>query len=95
MAKMTKIIGKRARVLTALVKGEKLTAKQITSRFKVANPSATISDLRRRDHQNVVITRVTTKNGTTTTKYMLSVATAMTTATVATMTAKKATSKVA
>lgn len=94
MAKMTKIIGKRARVLTALVKGEKLTAKQITSRFKVANPSATISDLRRRDNQNVVVTRVTTKNGTTTTKYMLSVATATATA-IVTKTAKKATAKVA
>ncbi len=72
MAKMTKIIGKRARVLTALVKGEKLTAKQITSRFKVANPSATISDLRRRDGQKVVITRTTAKNGVVTSKYMLS-----------------------
>lgn len=68
---MTKIISKRARVLTALVKGEQLTAKQITSRFKVANPSATISDLRRRDKQNVVVTRTTTKNGVTTSKYML------------------------
>ena len=68
---MTKIISKRARVLTALAKGEKLTAKQITSRFKVANPSATISDLRRRDSQNVVVTRTTAKNGVTTSKYML------------------------
>jgi hypothetical protein len=68
---MTKIISKRARVLIALAKGEKLTAKQITSRFKVANPSATISDLRRRDSQNVVVTRTTAKNGVTTSKYML------------------------
>lgn len=69
---MIKITSKRARVLTALAKGQKLTAKQITSRFGVANPSATISDLRRRDGQKVVIARTTAKNGVTTSKYMLS-----------------------
>jgi hypothetical protein len=69
---MAKIISKRARVLVALTKGQKLTAKQISSRFGVANPSATISDLRRRDGQTVVITHSTTKKGTTTSKYMLS-----------------------
>lgn len=69
---MKKIISKRARVLVALTKGQKLSAKQITSRFGVANPSATISDLRRRDGQKVVVTRTTAKNGTVTSKYMLS-----------------------
>ena len=71
---MTKIISKRARVLLALAKGQQLTTKQIESRFNVANPSATISDLRRRDGQNVVVTRTTTKKGITTTKYMLATA---------------------
>lgn len=71
---MTKIISKRARVLVALSKGQKLTAKQIGSRFGIANPSATISDLRRRDGQKVVVSRTTTKKGVTTSKYMLATA---------------------
>jgi predicted ArsR family transcriptional regulator len=37
---------KQSRVLAALQNGERLTAKQIQSRFGVANPTATISDLR-------------------------------------------------
>jgi Helix-turn-helix domain len=35
-----------ARVLDVLKAGEALTAKQITARFKIANPGATISALR-------------------------------------------------
>lgn len=37
---------KQARVLEALQNGEALTAKQITARFGVKNPTATISDIR-------------------------------------------------
>ena len=37
---------KQARVLEALQSGEQLTAKQIKARFGVANPTATISDIR-------------------------------------------------
>ena len=37
---------KQSRVLEALQSGEQLTAKQIKARFGVANPTATISDLR-------------------------------------------------
>lgn len=37
---------KQARVTEALLNGEQLTAKQIGSRFGVANPTATISDIR-------------------------------------------------
>ena len=37
---------KQARVLEALQKGEQLTAKQIAARFSVANPTATISNIR-------------------------------------------------
>lgn len=42
--KMT--LTKQARVLEALQSGEQLTAKQIKARFGVANPTATISDIR-------------------------------------------------
>ena len=37
---------KQSRVLEALQAGEQLTAKQIKARFGVANPTATISDIR-------------------------------------------------
>jgi predicted ArsR family transcriptional regulator len=37
---------KSERLLEAFKSGEKLTAKQITARFGVKNPTATISDLR-------------------------------------------------
>ena len=42
--KMT--LTKQARVLEALQNGEQLTAKQISARFGVKNPTATISDIR-------------------------------------------------
>ena len=42
--KMT--LTKQSRVLEALQAGEQLTAKQIKARFGVANPTATISDIR-------------------------------------------------
>ena len=37
---------KQARLTEALLNGEQLTAKQIAARFNVANPTATISDIR-------------------------------------------------
>lgn len=37
---------KQARLLEALRNGEQLTAKQISARFGVKNPTATVSDLR-------------------------------------------------
>ena len=37
---------KQERLLEALQNGEALTAKQITARFGVKNPTATVSDLR-------------------------------------------------
>lgn len=43
---MQKVMSKQARVTEALLNGEQLTAKQIASRFGVANPTATISDIR-------------------------------------------------
>ena len=39
-------VTKQSRVLEALQSGEQLTAKQISSRFGVKNPTATISDIR-------------------------------------------------
>jgi hypothetical protein len=42
----TQTMTKQARVTEALLSGEELTAKQISARFGVANPTATISDIR-------------------------------------------------
>jgi hypothetical protein len=39
---------KSERLVEALQKGERLTAKQIKARFGIANPTATVSDLRLR-----------------------------------------------
>lgn len=39
-------VTKQSRVLEALQSGEQLTAKQISARFGVKNPTATISDIR-------------------------------------------------
>ena len=44
--KMKMTLTKQARVLEALQNGEQLTAKQISARFGVKNPTATVSDLR-------------------------------------------------
>lgn len=59
---------KQARVTEALLAGEALTAKQITARFGVANPTATISDIR---FAGVPVYANTTKNskGQTVTRY--------------------------
>lgn len=43
---MKNIITKMDRVIVALKSGEKLTKRQIKARFGIANPRATISDLR-------------------------------------------------
>lgn len=42
----TQTMTKQARVTEALLNGEQLTAKQIAARFGVANPTATISNIR-------------------------------------------------
>ena len=39
-------VTKQARLLEALQSGEQLTAAQIRARFGIANPTATVSDLR-------------------------------------------------
>lgn len=58
------------RVLNALKSGEKLTGKQIRARFGVANPRATISDLRMNGYPIYSNKHVDTK-GRVTHKYRL------------------------
>lgn len=43
---MLKTETKQGRLLEAFQKGEELTAKQISARFGIKNPTATVSDLR-------------------------------------------------
>lgn len=64
-------VTKQTALLEALKKGEELTAKQITSRFGIANPTATVSDLRIRGGFAVYANKRTNKRGETFTKYRL------------------------
>lgn len=66
----TKTVTKSAKLLSALKAGEQLTAAQITHRFGVANPRATVSSLR---FQGYAIYANPTKDakGQETTKYRL------------------------
>jgi predicted transcriptional regulator len=59
-----------AKLVHALEKGEELTAKQIASRFNIANPTAVIANLRNEGH---VIYTNTRKNhrGETVSKYRI------------------------
>lgn len=66
--KMT--VTKQQALLEALQNGEQLTAKQITSRFGIANPTATVSDLRFAGFA-VYANKRTNKRGETFTKYRL------------------------
>jgi len=59
-----------ARVLTALMTGEELTAKQISARFGIANARATISALRSEGYAIYLNERKDTK-GRVTNKYRL------------------------
>ena len=64
------IVTKQTRVLEALQKGEQLTAKQIGARFNVANPTATISNIRFAGYA-VYANEHKDTNGRTTVKYRL------------------------
>jgi predicted ArsR family transcriptional regulator len=57
-------------LLEALQKGEQLTAKQIASRFGIANPTASVSALRF-DGYAIYANKRTNKRGDTFTKYRL------------------------
>lgn len=63
-------VTKQSRVLEALQSGEQLTAKQISSRFGVKNPTATISDIRLNGFAVYANQHKDTK-GRVTTKYRL------------------------
>jgi predicted ArsR family transcriptional regulator len=67
---MTTNTTKQGRLLQALKEGTQLTAKQITARFGIANPTATVSALRYNGHA-VYANRHTDTKGRVTTKYEL------------------------
>jgi DNA-binding MarR family transcriptional regulator len=64
------IVTKQTRVLEALQSGEELTAKQISARFGIKNPTATISNIRLSGFA-VYANKRTNKLGGTYTKYRL------------------------
>lgn len=70
MLKTVKAESKQARLLEAFQQGEQLTAKQIASRFSIANPTATVSNLRYSGFA-VYANNRTDSNGKVTTKYRL------------------------
>lgn len=63
-------VTKQQALLEALQRGEQLTAKQITHRFGIANPTATVSDLRFAGFA-VYANKRTNRRGDTYTKYRL------------------------
>jgi len=63
-------VTKQSRLLEALQNGEELTAKQIAARFGIANPTATVSDLRFSGFAVYANKHVDTK-GRVSTKYRL------------------------
>ena len=67
---MMKQLNKQERLLKALRDGEELTAKQINARFGIANPTATVSDLRYAGYAVYANPRKDTK-GRKTTKYRI------------------------
>lgn len=66
----TKTVTKSSALLEALRRGEELTAGQITHRFGIKNPRATVSDLRFQGFAIYANAR-TNKRGETFTKYRL------------------------
>jgi predicted ArsR family transcriptional regulator len=69
--KENKMMTKSERLVEALRKGEQLTAKQITARFGIANPTATVSDLRLRGGFAVYANEHKDTKGRVTVKYRL------------------------
>jgi hypothetical protein len=63
-------MSKQERVLSALLEGERLTGKQLTARFGVANPRATVSALRMKGFAIYLNSHKDTK-GRVTAKYRL------------------------
>jgi len=65
------VTSKTNRLIEALQNGEQLTAKQITARFGIANPTATVSSLRMNRGFAVYANQRRDSRGRTTTKYRL------------------------
>lgn len=63
-------VTKQSRLLEALERGEELTAKQIAQRFKMPNPTASVSALRFQGY-SIYANKRTNKLGDTYTKYRL------------------------
>lgn len=61
---------KQARLVRAFKQGQQLTAKQIAARFGIANPTATVSDLRYAGYAVYANRHVDTK-GRVSTKYRI------------------------
>ena len=64
-------VSKSERLVQALRKGEQLTAAQIKARFGIANPTATVSDLRLRGGFAVYANEHTDTKGRVSVKYRL------------------------
>jgi len=64
-------VTKQTRLLEALRSGEQLTAAQIKARFGIANPTATVSDLRLRGGFAVYANMHKDTKGRVSTKYRL------------------------
>jgi predicted ArsR family transcriptional regulator len=62
---------KSERLVEALKKGEQLTAKQIKARFDIANPTATVSDLRLNSGFAIYANEHTDTKGRVSVKYRL------------------------
>lgn len=62
---------KTERLVEAFKRGEELTAKQITARFGIANPTATISDLRYDVGHAIYANKRVDSKGRVSTKYHL------------------------
>ena len=62
---------KTQRLIDALQTGEEHTSKQISARFGIANPTATVSDLRLRQGYAVYANQRTDTKGRVTTKYRI------------------------
>jgi len=67
----SKMMTKSERLVEALKQGEKLTSKQIAARFGIANPTATVSDLRLRGGHAVYANEHKDTKGRMTVKYEL------------------------
>jgi len=64
-------VTKQEQLLEALQAGEQLTTKQIADRFGIANPTATVSNLRLNEGFAIYANKRTDTNGKTFTKYRL------------------------